>query len=107
MTFGGWYAGGIKYTDPTGVSTGPWNLTMGVELTAQWIDIFQFNSIDNGNAYSVSQGAGIKYVKEITVPATYNGKPVTTIEGSAFYYCACIFSFLERKCIPAHVRLAG
>ncbi|MBQ7368682.1 MAG: InlB B-repeat-containing protein, partial [Clostridia bacterium] len=89
--FGGWYTGpnggGTQCTDPLGNSVGVWNTAAGLQLYAYWIDIFTFNAIDNGEAYSVSKGLGIDYVTEITIPATYNNKPVTTVEGSAFKSC--------------------
>ncbi|MBQ8291711.1 MAG: leucine-rich repeat protein [Clostridia bacterium] len=105
--FGGWYSGengtGTKYTDPLGVSVKVWGEQEGLELYAHWIDVFKFNEIDNGEAYSVSKGSGIDYVKEITIPAVYNNKPVTTVEGSAFKSC----SKLTRIRIPDIIQLVS
>ncbi|MBQ9728263.1 MAG: leucine-rich repeat protein [Clostridia bacterium] len=105
--FGGWYSqpngDGTKYTDPLGVSEAVWGEQAGLDLYAHWIDVFKFNSIDNGEAYSVSQGVGISYVTEITIPVTYNGKPVTTVEGSAFKSC----SNLKKIRIPDTIQLVS
>lgn len=105
--FGGWYAqpngGGTQYTDPLGNSKGVWSSTQGLVLYAHWIDVFSFNAIDNGAAYSVSKGLGIDYVTEITIPSTYSGKPVTTIEGSAFKSC----SKLKKIKMPDTIQLVA
>ena len=105
--FGGWYAqpngGGTQYTDPLGNSKSVWSSTQGLVLYAHWIDVFSFNAIDNGAAYSVSKGLGIDYVTEITIPATYSGKPVTTVEGSAFKSC----SKLKKIKMPDTIQLVS
>lgn len=105
--FGGWYAqpngGGTQYTDPLGNSKGVWSSTQGLVLYANWIDVFSFDAIDNGAAYSVSKGLGIDYVTEITIPSTYSGKPVTTVEGSAFKSC----SKLKKIKMPDTIQLVS
>ena len=90
--FAGWYTetrgAGICYTSYNGSSIVAWNDDYNVTLYAYWVDIFTFNPISGGTAYSVSQGEGIDYVNTVTIPATYQGLPVTTVEGSAFDGCS-------------------
>lgn len=99
-TFGGWFAEengmGRQYTNPLGESLSPWDLTEGVTLYAGWIDVLAYEEItagDGSKAYQVSSGAGIGYVKEVTIPEVYTdpvsqeSKPVIAIAASAFYDC--------------------
>ncbi len=99
-TFGGWFAEengmGRQYTNPLGESLSPWDLTEGVTLYAGWIDVLAYEEItagDGSKAYQVSSGAGIGYVKEVTIPEEYTDpvtqetKPVIAIAASAFYDC--------------------
>ena len=88
-TFGGWYSEknsiGTLYTDNKGRSKGVWKTIGDTTAYAGWLDnVLQFELINNGTAYQVTQGININDVTEVTIPATYNGKPVTTIAGSAF-----------------------
>ncbi len=89
--FAGWYTepdgAGLCYTDSTGASMGVWNDLRDRTLYARWVEIFTFNEINNGAAYSVSQGSGISIVTSVTIPSEYNGKPVTTVEADAFKSC--------------------
>ncbi|MDD6981619.1 MAG: leucine-rich repeat protein [Clostridia bacterium] len=91
--FSGWFSepngAGIRYFDDKGEALFKWNNTAdNVTLYAYYAETLQYTLIDNGNAYAVSKGPyGIGNLTEITIPATYNGKPVTTIEGSAFLSC--------------------
>lgn len=91
-SFAGWYTetkgAGICYAGYDGSSVMAWNDDYNVTLYASWVDIFTFYPIANETAYSVSQGKGIDYVSSITIPATYKGLPVTTVEGSAFDGCS-------------------
>lgn len=90
--FAGWYSQpegqGERYTNEKGESIGIWdNAEDGRTLYAGWLSAFTFNEIDNGKAYSVSKGVVGYLFTIINVPETYNGKPVTTVEGSAFQGC--------------------
>ena len=90
--FAGWYsqpnAQGTRYTDEKGNSLAVWDYNEDDRtFYAAWVSVFTFNEIENGNAYSVSKGKSIDLVSEVTVPTEYNGKPVTTVEGSAFQLC--------------------
>ncbi|MBP5307773.1 MAG: leucine-rich repeat domain-containing protein, partial [Clostridia bacterium] len=86
--FTGWYTEangqGTKITDETGESIGVWKEIENRTFVASWTYMFKYNLINNGAAYSVSGTAGTAGVKEIKIPAVYNGKPVTTVEGNAF-----------------------
>ena len=87
--FGGWYqsAGGVgtQYTTADGKSTAVWKGTENVTLHAYWVDsVLNFTELANGEGYAVSKGINASGVTEITIPATYNGKPVTNIESGAF-----------------------
>ncbi|MGN1062061.1 MAG: leucine-rich repeat protein, partial [Candidatus Scatosoma sp.] len=89
--FAGWYsqpnAQGTRYTDENGNSLAVWDYNENDRtFYAAWVSVFTFNEIENGNAYSVSKGKSIDLVSEVTVPVEYNGKPVTTVEGSAFRF---------------------
>ena len=92
--FGGWYAElngqGEKYTDEFGNSIRNWRDFSDVTLYAGWLDVFEFEEIDNGQAYSVKQGRGISLLTEITIPSSYLGKPVTTVEAGAFQGCSTL-----------------
>lgn len=92
--FAGWYTetmgAGLCYTSYDGTSLAKWNDNYNVKLYAKWVDIFKFDLITGGKAYSVSQGDGIDYVSTITIPATYEGLPVTAVEGSAFENCSTL-----------------
>ncbi len=103
--FGGWYARpdgqGEQYTDEFGNSLLGWRDYQDVTLYAGWLDVFTFNDIDNGTAYSVAKGRGINLLSSVTIPALYNGKPVTTVEVSAFESC----SYLIEVNIPNSITL--
>lgn len=90
--FIGWYselnAQGERYTDEKGRSIKNWRDYNEVTLYAGWVDVFTFNLINDGKAYSVSKGPGIGYVSVITIPTTYLDLPVTTVEASAFQSCS-------------------
>lgn len=94
--FYGWHAefggAGTQYTDYDGKSVGVWHTASDVSVYPSWVEAFSYNRIahpekPSENAYSVSKGPGIGYLREVTVPAIYNGLPVTTIEGSCFAGC--------------------
>ena len=87
MTFYGWYTepnnGGIRYTDQTGKSRFNWRDAGNVTLYAGWIDVFKFAKL-NDNTYSVTASEGAKYLTEVTIPSTFNGKSVSLVESYAF-----------------------
>lgn len=89
--FIGWYselnAQGERYTNEQGKSLKNWRDYGEVTLYAGWVDVFTFDLINDGKAYSVSKGPGIGYVSTITIPTIYLGVPVTTVEASAFQSC--------------------
>lgn len=87
-SFGGWYASaggtGTRYTDATGASVNTWAGLENVTLYAQWIDsVIDFKQLDDGT-YAVQKGLNASSVQTITIPATYNGAEVSTIESEAF-----------------------
>lgn len=90
--FIGWYselnAQGERYTNEEGKSIKNWRDYGEITLYAGWVDVFTFELINDGKAYSVSKGIGISYVSNITIPNTYLGVPVTTVEASAFQSCS-------------------
>ncbi len=92
--FGGWfsapYGAGIAFTDAEGNSLNAWNyVDDNVTAYAFWVDsVLRYEKI--GNAYAVSKGARIDLVSSVTVPATYNGLPVTEIIGGAFENCGTL-----------------
>jgi hypothetical protein len=88
-TFLGWYYGDIAYTDPFGESKNVWNNETDITLTPRWVEVFKFTltKSNNEDCYSVTKGGGISYVKEVTVPATYNGVKVGVIEAECFKEC--------------------
>lgn len=59
-----------------------------------------FTLLDNGT-YSVSKG-GLGYAKEIVIPDTYNGKPVTQLAPSAFSGAA-----FDKITIPESITVIG
>lgn len=89
--FIGWYSElngqGEKYTTPEGKSIRNWRDYSDVKLYAGWVDVFTFNLINDGKAYSVSKGPGIDYLSTITIPTSFLGLPVTTVESGAFASC--------------------
>lgn len=92
--FIGWFselnAQGERYTDEKGRSIKNWRDYGEVTLYAGWVDVFTFNLINDGKAYSVSKGPGIEYVSTITIPISYLELPVTTVEASAFQSCSSL-----------------
>lgn len=94
IAFGGWfsepYGKGTQYTDGSGQSLMPWDIVGGATVYAFWIDetlTFTSVKVSGKDAYSVSMGARISLVTEITIPAYYNGIKVAMIDGNAFIGC--------------------
>jgi len=97
VTFGGWfsepYGKGVQYTDSMGSGLAPWSTVGGAELYAFWIDEamhFELVLVNGKTVYSVSAGPRISLVKEITVPAYYNGYAVAMVDGGAFLNCTAL-----------------
>ena len=90
--FGGWFSRpdgqGEQYTDEFGNSLLNWRDYQNVTIYAGWLDVFTFNEISNGEEYSVSKGRGTDLVTTITIPTTFNNKPITTVEATAFQDCS-------------------
>jgi len=94
MIFAGWYAEkfgeGIQYTDYKGDSITAYQDTGEVTLYASWAKAFEFVEVyseDFGSGYSVTQGPGLKYAKEVTIPVYYLGRYIVGIEAEAFADC--------------------
>ena len=92
--FGGWYSApygaGIAFTDAEGNSLAPWNFTDDeVTVYAFWVDgVLNYTQI--GGGYAVSKGPRINLVSSVTIPAEYNGLPVTEILMGAFENCTTL-----------------
>ncbi len=88
--FAGWYTQpngeGFQYTRYTGASLTSWKDLDGRTLYAHYVDIFTFtlNEDDDNKSYSIAKGDGIDMVSKITIPASYEGKPVTRLDAEAF-----------------------
>lgn len=87
--FVGWFSEknseGLQYADYLGNGVGLMKDTKPLQLYAGWKDAFVFTLDTDGEGYSVKQVEGIDvYTDEITIPATYQDKPVTRIEADAF-----------------------
>ncbi|MEG2541219.1 MAG: leucine-rich repeat protein, partial [Clostridia bacterium] len=73
-------------------------LTKDTTLYAKWIketspEFFYFTFTDSTNtAYSIEKKADITLPNEVVLPASYNGKPVTSIGWGAFYDCSGLTS---------------
>ena len=93
--FAGWYTesdgAGIRYFDENGNALKAWLVPGDVTLYAYYSEVMSFTPINNGTEYSVSKGPfGIGTLTSITVPATYNDLPVTTVEAEAFVSCSTL-----------------
>lgn len=92
VVFGGWYTAkegaGTRYTDGDGVSLVNWDIAMdGTILYAHWVEVLVYEQMADGT-YSVAMGEGISYVTEVTIPSTYNGALVSTVDAYAFKNCS-------------------
>ena len=94
--FAGWYTQphgeGFQYTNYNGASLDSWKDLEGRTLYAHYVNIFNFtlNEDDGNNSYSISKGDGISMVSKITIPASYEGKPVTRLDSEAFARCTSL-----------------
>ena len=89
--FTGWFDGTVQLTDQEGKSLAGrnWQYLDDRTLTAQWVEILEYKYQEKTDSYYVSKpAAGIKYLKELTIPETYKGKPVTRIESTVFAGCS-------------------
>lgn len=89
LVFGGWFSdptGGTKYTDSEGNSLIAWDRAADVTLYARWYAAFKFTLLSD-NTYSVTRGADISRLNDIVIPSSYDGRPVTVVDGYAFRYC--------------------
>ncbi len=77
---------GTKYDGSSTVT-----LSSNQNLYAVWKDKYPFLTFTlNGDTYSVKVRSGVAVSGEITIPSTYYGKNVTTIEDNAFSGCTGI-----------------
>lgn len=96
MVFLGWFAGvdssAEQLTDDRGYSLKPWALTSGATVYAQYVkNVLEFNLLEN-DTYSVVRGINASKLTSITIPDTYNSKPVTVVDGYAFRECSRLVS---------------
>lgn len=90
-TFVGWFSApngaGVQYTDADGYGLTAWSEAGDRTLYPYWISIFTFTEQTSGTyagTYSVAVTASASRVSRIVVPETYEGKPVSIVEGWAF-----------------------
>lgn len=96
--FYGWYTqpagNGTRLTDENGIMLRAYGSPYDSTVYAHWVTAFEFevdktNEDGSAKSYSVKAGPEIDKFEgsAVTVPSTYNGKPVTLIESNAFYDC--------------------
>lgn len=96
--FYGWYTqpagNGTRLTDENGIMLRAYGSPYDSTVYAHWVTAFEFEvakTNEDGSAKSYSVKAGPEIDKfdgsAVTIPSTYNGKPVTLIESNAFYDC--------------------
>lgn len=111
--FIGWFNAlngeGKQMTDDLGYSLAPYDVIGDSNLYPFFADAFSYIEIKNDNdeivGYYVSKGLGInnRSVKDLTIPAMFNGKPVIGIADNAFHSCYNI----ETVNIPDSVEYVG
>lgn len=94
LVFGGWYqepgGQGFRYTDELGRSLSVWNIANNdTTVYAYWIEALSFRE-STGGAYAVLKGPEINKVRNLLIPATYNGMPVSYIDSGAFSSCSTL-----------------
>ncbi len=87
--FAGWFkepnGGGAKLADQFGDGIGNWGIPNDLKVYAHFVDVFEFNPILGGTAYTLTRvKTTISLVKDLTIPDKYNGLPVLEIDGGAF-----------------------
>lgn len=96
--FYGWYTQqsgqGTRLTDENGIMLRAYGSPYDTTVYAHWVAAFEFvvaktNEDGSAKSYSVKAGSEIDKFEgsAVTIPSTYNGKPVTLIESNAFYDC--------------------
>lgn len=96
--FYGWYTQqsgqGTRLTDENGIMLRAYGSPYDATVYAHWVTAFEFvvaktNEDGSAKSYSVKAGPEIDKFEDsaVTIPSTYNGKPVTLIESNAFYDC--------------------
>lgn len=96
--FYGWYTQqsgqGTRLTDENGIMLRAYGSPYDATVYAHWVAAFEFevaktNEDGSAKSYSVKAGSEIDKFEgsAVTVPSTYNGKPITLIESNAFYDC--------------------
>ena len=103
--FLGWFLGtnsnSEQLTDNRGYSIKPWNAKSDVTVYAVYINkVLEFTPLEDGT-YSVMRGINATKVAAITIPETYNSKPVTVVDGFAFKDCTKLISIT----IPNSIKL--
>lgn len=95
--FAGWFsqpnAQGIQYADHNGQSSQVWAVPEDTTLYAGWYSVLKFTEVgtETERGYAVSKDeAGIRYVENLIIPASYMGLPVTMIESGAFANCSTL-----------------
>lgn len=70
---------GVVYTGENGEGKFAWNSPEEVSLYPIWATGLSFKEMSDGT-YAVFKGAEINKVKQVTIPATYNNKLVSSVE---------------------------
>jgi hypothetical protein len=104
--FAGWYTGpdgtGTKLTDYLGNSVAPYNVTTD-SYAYPYFTSGIVMELKNDNTYAVKKGSDIDSIPVVTIPAYYNGIPVTSILENGFYNC----DRLVEIHIPDTIQLIG
>ena len=85
--FIGWVTDdGTWLTDNLGNSLSGWDISLGdVSVSAKTEVVLTYELTSDGNGYAVSGSEISKSLKELTIPASYEGKPVTEVYGFSEY----------------------
>jgi len=106
FVFTGWYTGpsgtGIQLTDENGYSIADYAYTRDTVAYPAFASTLTF-TLQKDGTYAVSKGAGIKRATTVTIPETYEGKPVTVILENGFDGASTILSVN----IPNTIELVG
>ena len=104
--FAGWYTGpggtGTKLTDYLGNSVAPYGVTTD-SYAYPYFTSGIILEMKNDNTYAVKKGADVNTIPVITIPAYYNGIPVTSILENGFYNC----DYMVEINIPDTIQLIG
>jgi len=105
--FGGWYneedgktgVVGVQYTNEVGESVRNWDFADNTTLYAHYNSLLKFEYSAVDDAYWVTKNSAVSskyFTGTLTIPAEYNGKPVTLVNSSAF---ASLY-YLEKIRLP-------